>query len=155
VRLPKIGPRRTTGLFEEYLYGFLVGIWLFLSLLLKAGGMSSSDAMVIGLWVAGFAWFAWQVKRYFKEKSSPAPAKKPAQTAKTPKPAGKMPLSPNMKPMIGPQWPLKTAQRPSPSTREGTPGKKPVFVYERPTLPDRKPKLPANWSGRQDKKPKQ
>ncbi len=37
----------------------------------------------------------------------------------------------------------------------GAQGKKPVFVYERPTLPDRKPKLPANWPGRQDKKPKQ
>jgi hypothetical protein len=88
-----------------------------------------------------------------------------------------------MKPMIGPQWPVKMApgaarprlQRPPVPTREpvkpaqppapagqtpGTPvapdnpGKR-AFVYERPTLPDRKPKLPNNWAGKQDKKPKQ
>jgi hypothetical protein len=154
VRLPKMGPRKTKGLFEEYFYGFLVAIFAVVSLLLIAGGMDSSDALVMGLWVAGLTWFAWQVKRYFQEKSGPAAVKKPLQSAKMTNQVTKIPLSPNLKPMIGPQWPLNTeprAPRPAPS---GGPGKKPLFVYERPTLPDRKPKLPANWPGRQDKKPK-
>jgi hypothetical protein len=154
VRLPKIGLRKTKGLFEEYFYGFLVAIWLTLSLLLKAGGMNASDAMVMGMWVAGGAWFAWQLKKYFKEKSSLIAVKKRAQEAKTAQQADKIPLSPNLKPMIGPQWPLRTA----PGTTKPAPGgeqtKKPAFVYTRPTLPDRKPKLPANWPGRQDKKTK-
>jgi hypothetical protein len=152
VRLPKVGPRRTKGLFEEYFYGFLITIFLVVSLLLGAGGMGTSEALVMGLWVAGFTWFAWQLKRYFKEKSSPTLAKNLAQ--KVPNQVAKMPLSPNMKPMIGPQWPLKTAQGSSEASQRAGPGKKPMFVYERPTLPDRKPKLPANWPGRQDKKPK-
>jgi hypothetical protein len=89
-----------------------------------------------------------------------------------------------MKPMIGPQWPLKTGPWPArprlgqppaaqtPATRppassaptnsaSGTPdlpaplkANKPAFVYERPTLPDRKPKLPHNWQNQKDKKPK-
>ena len=154
MRLPKMGPRKTKGLFEEYFYAFLVAIFVVVALLLRAGGMGTSDALVMGLWVAGFTWFSWQLKRYFKEKSTPAPAKKPAQTAKAPNQVARMPLSPNMKPMIGPQWPLRTTQGPSQSGQGAGPGKKPVFVYERPTLPDRKPKLPANWPGRQDKKPK-
>ena len=154
VRLPKIGPRKTKGLFEEYFYGFVVGIWLTLSLLLIAGGMDTSDAMVMGLWVAGGTWFAWQLKKYFQEKSGPTAVKKRAQEAKALQQVEKIPLSPNLKPMIGPQWPLKTepgAAKPAPG---GGQAKKPAFVYVRPTLPDRKPKLPANWPGRQDKKPK-
>jgi hypothetical protein len=154
VRLPKIGQRKTKGLFEEYFYGFLMAIWLTLSLLLIAGGMGTSDAMVMGMWVAGGIWFAWQLKKYFKEKSSPTAVKKRTQDAKAAGHVEKMPLSPNLKPMIGPQWPLKSepgAPKPAPG---GGQAKKPAFVYTRPTLPDRKPKLPANWPGRQDKKPK-
>jgi hypothetical protein len=154
VRLAKIGLRKTKGLFEEYFYGFLVGIWLTLSLLLKAGGMDTSDAMVMGMWVAGGTWFAWKLKEYFKEKSVPAALKKRAQEVEALQQVEKIPLSPNLKPMIGPQWPLKTeagASKPAPG---GGQTKKPAFVYVRPTLPDRKPKLPANWPGRQDKKTK-
>jgi hypothetical protein len=154
VRLPKMGPRKTKGLFEEYFYGFLAAIFVVVSLLLIAGGMGSSDALVMGLWVAGLTWFAWQVKRYFKEKASPAVVKRPLQTAKSPNQMAKIPLSPNLKPMIGPQWPLKVEPGPVRPAPGGGQAKKPLFVYERPTLPDRKPKLPANWPGRQDKKPK-
>jgi hypothetical protein len=154
VRLAKIGPRKTKGLFEEYFYGFLVAIFAGVTLLLIAGGMGSSDALVMGLWVAGLTWFAWQVRQYYKEKLNPAPAKKSARITKAPNQVTKIPLSPNLKPMIGPQWPLKTEPRPSQPAPGGGQAKKPVFVYERPTLPDRKPKLPANWPGRQDKKPK-
>jgi hypothetical protein len=155
VRLPKLGLKKTKGLFEEYIYGFLAAIWFTLSLLLKAGGMDTSDAMLMGLWVAGGTWFAWQFKRYLKEKSNPKPAKKLAQAAKAAEQGDKVPLSPNLKPMIGPQWPLRTAAGAGQAAPGGERGKKPAFVYTRPTLPDRKPKLPANWPGRQDKKPKQ
>ena len=155
VRLLKFGPSKAKGLLEEYFYGFLVAILLGVTLLLTAGGMGFSDAMVMGLWVTAAAWFAWQLKRYFREKSSPSVTKKTAQASKVPNQVAKVPLSPNMKPMIGPQWPLKSANGAAQAAgKPEAPGKKPMFVYERPTLPDRKPKLPANWPGRRDKKPK-
>ena len=154
VRLLKIGPRKTKGLFEEYFYGFLVAILLGVTLLLTAGGMGTADAMVMGFWVSAATWFAWQLKRYFKEKSDPAPREKIAHAPKMQNQMTKVPLSPNMKPMIGPQWPLRTPGGPPQTGPVTGPGKKQVFVYERPTLPDRKPKLPANWPGRKDKKPK-
>jgi hypothetical protein len=181
VRLPKIGPRETKGLFEEYFYGFLVAIFLVVAILLRAGGMRTYDAVVIGMWIAGLTWFARQVKAYYKEKSKPESMRRTVQPvqAAPPGPNGKLP--PGMKPMIGPQWPLKSGPKPlspapssarsplssppssppspspsptSPQTAAPAPPNKPAFVYERPTLPDRKPKLPANWPGRQNKKPK-
>ena len=158
VRLLKFGPRKTKSLFEEYFYGFLVAIFLLVGILLRAGGMSTYDAFVIGLWVAGIVWVARQVSAYYREKSGPAVVKraKPAPPPATLALTG--PLPSGMKPMIGPQWPLKSQKEAPPGnggSQPNTPGKpKPAFVYERPTLPDRKPKLPANWPGAQDKKPK-
>src|SRR6267378_5809865 len=165
VRLLRIGPSKEKGLFEEYSYGFLVGIFLLLFILLKAGGMDTSTALIVGLWVAGLTWFARQLKGYFKEKSQPAAKKKRVEAAKTAAHPAKMPTQPILKPMIGPQWPLKTGGKPGQAKPNPAPpnGKsKPAFVYERPTLPDRKPKIPANWpgqppkkgTGQQNKKPK-
>src|SRR5437016_3851368 len=87
-----------------------------------------------------------------------------------------LPLPPGMKPMIGPQWPMRPGSRavwpklpkeqpttaaPSPTpavqlnqTSETNAEKKRRFVYERPTLPDRAPKLPNNWGNPDDKKAK-
>ena len=165
VRLLKMGPPETKGLLEEYFYGFLVAIFLALFILLKAGGMDASTALIVGLWVAGVVMAARQMRSYFKEKSQPAAKRKGFEAAKAPAQHAKMPAQANLKPMIGPQWPLKTGgtpgqTRPSPAAPNGK--NKPAFVYERPTLPDRKPKLPANWPGQapkktvrpQDKKPK-
>jgi len=150
VRLLRIAPRKSKSLFEEYFYGFLAAITLGVVILGNAGGLSGYDAIVTGLWVGGFTWCAWVVRRYQKEKASPGRMEKSKQT---PQVVAK-PLSPNFKPMIGPQWPLKTAPGAALPAKPGQQGKKPVFVYERPTLPDRKPKFPANWAGQQDKKPK-
>jgi hypothetical protein len=150
-----MGPPKTIGLFEEYFYAFLGIILVVVAILGKAGGMSGYDAVIAGLWLTGFTWFAWQLRRYFKERSSPESAKGQARPAQMPPLVTKVPLSPNLKPMIGPQWPLKTGNDPSQvAGKPAPPGSKPAFVYERPTLPDRKPRLPANWPGRQDKKPK-
>ena len=173
MRLVKIGPRTTKSLFEEYFYGFAVTISLAVMILGKAGGLSGYDAIVTGLWAGGFTWFAWQVRRYRKERASPGSTEKARRAFQVPPQVMKQPLPPNMKPMIGPQWPLKTLpgseksakrpvrpakgpMRPAPTPAPGTPSNpnKPAFVYERPTLPDRKPKLPNNWPGRPDKKPK-
>ena len=179
VRLLKIGTPKTKSLFEEYFYGFVVSICVAVALLGKAGGLSGYDAIVTGLWAGGFTWFAWQVRRYRKERASTGSTEKPPEAVQAPPPQKmKQPLPPNMKPMIGPQWPLKTlpgaarpvqrsarpaqesmkpAQTQAPADQApGAPSNpnKPAFVYERPTLPDRKPKLPNNWPGRQDKKPK-
>jgi hypothetical protein len=178
VRLPKIGLRKTKSLFEEYFYAFLVTISVVVTILGKAGGLSGYDAIVTGLWVGGFTWFAWQVSRYRKEQTGTGSTAKSGQAVQAAPQMTKKPLPPNMKPMIGPQWPLKTLPRPATSVQRslrpapesmkpaetpapagqdpGTPSNphKPAFLYERPTLPDRKPKLPNNWPGRPDKKPK-
>ncbi len=179
VRLLRIGPRKTKSLFEEYFYGFAASICVAVAILGKAGGLSGYDAIVTGLWAGGFTWFAWQVKLYRKAQAGPGSREKSQQGVQAPPQMVKMPLSPNLKPMIGPQWPLKTvpgAARPvqwpvKPAAQEsrkpaptpapagqasGAPSNptKPAFVYERPKLPDRKPKLPANWVEQPDKKPK-
>lgn len=152
IRLLKIGPRKTKSLFEEYFYAFLAAICLTVIILGKAGGLSGYDAIVTGLWLGGFTWCAWVLRRYQKEKGGFGEMDKSKPEA--PPQVVAKPLSPNFKPMIGPQWPLKTAPGASQPAAPGQQGKKPVFVYERPTLPDRKPKFPANWAGQQDKKPK-
>jgi hypothetical protein len=179
VRLLKIGPRKTKSLFEEYFYGFVAVICLGVAILGKAGGLSGYDAIVTGLWVGGFTWCVWVLRRYRKEQASTGSAEKSGQAVQALPQMMKQPLPPNMKPMIGPQWPLKAppwearrVQRPvrpaaqepimprqTPAPTGQAPGapsnpNKPAFVYERPTLPDRKPKLPNNWPGKQDKKPK-
>src|SRR5882762_6896574 len=110
VRLPKIGLRKTKSLFEEYFYAFLVTITVLVTILGKAGGLSGYDAIVTGLWVGGFTWFAWQVRRYRKERASPGSTEKSRPAVQAQTQMMKQPLPPNMKPMIGPQWPLKTLQ---------------------------------------------
>jgi hypothetical protein len=155
LRLPKIGPLESKGLFEEYPYAFLAIIFAVVGVLGKAGGMSGYNSLVTGLWVAACAWFAWQLRRYLKQRSSPEPAKRPKEPAKPRVQAAKGSTPAGLKPMIGPQWPLKTTQKLPPEPDEPTsPGEKPAFVYERPTLPNRKPKLPANWPKQKGKKPK-
>ena len=154
LRLPKIGPLKTKGLLEEYFYVFLAVTTAAVAILGKAGGLDAYDAVVVGLWVGGFMWFAWQLKSYFKEKSKTEQQKKSKLPVKSPSQLAKGPVPTSMKPMIGPQWPPKPAQRPSQGGQNSdAQGKKKGFIYERPTLPDRKPKFPANWPGRQDKKP--
>jgi hypothetical protein len=160
IRLLKIGPRKTKSLFEEYFYGFLVVICLAVMILGKAGGLSGYDAVVTGLWVGGFTWSAWVLRRYRKEQTGSGSIEKSRQAVRAPAQLMNKPMPPNMKPMIGPQWPTKTAAGARPAATAQTPQtpappeKKRAFVYERPTLPDRKPKLPNNWAGQPDKKPK-
>jgi hypothetical protein len=166
VRLLKIVPRKTKGLFEEYFYSILVVIFFVVAILGKAGGMSGFNALVVGAWLAVFIWFARQLKGYFAEKSKVARGKTVEPAPKTPvqEAKGLLLLPPWMKPMIGPQWPLKTGPWPArprltkvpPTQAPAAPRNpnKPRFVYERPTLPDRKPKLPHNWRTDQGKKPK-
>jgi hypothetical protein len=186
VRLLKIGPRKTKSLFEEYFYGLAVAITLFVMILGKAGGLSGYDAVVTGLWVGGILWFGWVLKNYRNERAITGTVEKTGQATRAPAQMTNQLASQNMKPMIGPQWPLKTTpSAPRPVLRSIRPAKGPMkplqtpaqtaspagevqgapaapnnpskraFVYERPTLPDRKPKLPANWAGKQNKKPKQ
>jgi hypothetical protein len=166
LRLPKIVPPKTKGLFEEYFYPILVVIFVVVAILGKAGGLSGFNALVVGAWLAVFIWFVGQLKGYLAEKSKVASGKTAEPAAKAPVQEAKEPppLPPWMKPMIGPQWPLKTGPWPArprqttvpPTQAPAAPrnANKPGFVYERPTLPDRKPKLPNNWRPGQGKKPK-
>src|SRR5260370_42057473 len=109
IRLLKIGPRKSKSLFEEYFYGFAIAITLVVMILGKAGGLSGNDAIVIGLWVGGFMWCAWGLRRYRKEQASPGRIEKSAPAVEKPQQVDAKQLSPNFKPMIGPQWPLKPA----------------------------------------------
>jgi hypothetical protein len=183
LRLPKIGPPKTKGFFEEYFYACL-GVCLVATAILGwAAGMGGYDALVLAAWLTGFGWFARQMRDYFREKSK-AENEKAASAAKqgAEPPKGPLPLPPGMKPMIGPQWPVKAGPFPtrpglrsapsvpptliekqagqtSPATQAGpansnSNAKKSGFIYQRPTLPDRKPKLPHNWLGQNAKKPK-
>ncbi|HXY23084.1 MAG TPA: hypothetical protein VEI73_00405 [Candidatus Acidoferrum sp.] len=147
--------------------------------------MPGSEALVMAAWLTGFGWFAKQARDYLKEKSK-VESEKAAVTSVKPAAEplkGSQPLPLGMKPMIGPQWPVKAgpfparpglrtfpsirktedrAPAPAPATPVSTaPGpatpdnaNKPGFIYQRPTLPERKPKLPYNWPGQRDKKPK-
>jgi len=182
VRLLKIGPRKTKSLFEEYFRGLTVAISLTVMVLGKAGGLGGFDAIVTGLWVGGILWFGWQLRNYRKERAIAGSIEKSRRAMQAPIQMTNQPLPANMKPMIGPQWPMKSlpgtarawpvqrpakpkpqesknpAPAPAPAgtapVAESNPNK-PAFVYERPTLPDRKAKFPANWAGKPDKKPKQ
>lgn len=163
------------------MYALLACVFFAATILGKAGGFSAYNAVVIGGWVTAILWCAHQLKDYFAEKSKAengkAPQPQPQARAETPK--GPLPLPPNMKPMIGPQWPVKAGARPSwpkspkeqtvltksqviqptvaTSTDTSQPNsdeKKRAFVYERPTLPDRAPKLPNNWANANGKNQK-
>jgi len=184
LRLPKIGPTKTKSLFEEYFYVLLAVVFVAVAILGKAGGFSGFNALVVGAWITAALWFASQWKGYLaeKEKAANGKALASAATARTETSKGPMPLPTGMKPMIGHQWPVKTALWPAqrgqtkqwPKPALGAPAARPtevqdssseappaptdpnkkVFVYERPTLPDRKPKLPHNWKKTDKKKPK-
>ena len=186
LRLPKIGPPKTKGFFEEYFYACLGIFFAVVAILGWAGGMGGYEALVMAAWLTGAAWFAKQVREYYREKSKVENEKAAATAAKPPgnAPEGKLPLPPGMKPMIGPQWPVKAGPFPNrpglrtapsipprtdrepangtpaaPVTASPAPGapgnaNKPGFVYQRPTLPDRKIKLPYNWPEQKNKKPK-
>jgi hypothetical protein len=183
VRLLKIMPKKTKSLFEEYFYAFVGIISVAVMILGKAGGLSGYNAVVTGLWAGAFTWSAWTLRRYRKGQAGSAKSEKAQQAEMHAQQQSKLEtVSPNFKPMIGPQWPLKTipgaarplkrpfrpaphaikpVQTPAPAPAPagqtgGAPSNpnKPVFVYQRPTLPDRKPKLPNNWPGRPGKKPK-
>src|SRR2546430_3302907 len=97
VRLPRIGLRKTKSLFEEYFYAFLVTISVVVTILGKAVGLSGYDAIVTGLWVGGFTWFAWQVSRYRKEQTGTGSTAKSGQAVQAAPHMTKMPLPPNMK----------------------------------------------------------
>ena len=181
LRLPKIGPPKTKGFFEEYLYVLLGMVFVSTTILGKAGGMSPFNALVVGAWITAALWFASQWKGYLAEKEKAANGKalaaSEAERAEASK--GPLPLPLGMKPMIGPQWPVKAGARPSwpklpkeqtvltksqviqptaatsnETSQPNSEEKKRVFVYERPTLPDRPPKLPRNWADLNDKKEK-
>ena len=115
LRLPKTGPTKTKNFFEEYLYALLAFVFFAVTILGKAGGFSAYNAVVIGAWVTAILWSAHQLKEYFADKSKAENRKTPAPEpqARTEAPKGPLPLPPNMKPMIGTQWPVKAGARPS------------------------------------------
>jgi len=108
VRLLKIGPRKTKSLFEEYFYGIAVTISLIVMVLGKAGGLGGYDAIVTGLWVGGMLWFGWQLRNCRKAQGITGSIERTMQAAQASPEMMKNSLHPNMKPMIGPQWPSKT-----------------------------------------------
>src|SRR5947208_15802658 len=90
----------------------------------KAGGLSGYDAVVTGLWVGAILWLAWQVRRYRKEQTGATQQSK--QAVEAPSQMMKEQLPPNMKPMIVPQWPVKT----TPATARSRPQRPPRPMRE-------------------------
>src|SRR6266566_250099 len=146
LKLPKIGRTRTKSLVEEYFYLLLALVFLSVAILGKAGGFSTYNALIVAAWLTALIWFAQQWRAYLAEKSKPENEKNvpPQASAPAETPQGPLPLPPGMKPMIGPQWPM----------RPGSRAVWPKLPKEQPTLPDRAPKLPNNWGNPDDKKAK-
>src|SRR5215472_1311118 len=115
LKLPKIGPTKTKNFFEEYLYALLAIVFVAVTVLGKAGGFSTYNAVVVGAWVTAILWSAHQLKEYFFEKSKAENGKTPAPQAETRAEAPKGPvlLPSGMKPMIGLKWPVKSGAKPS------------------------------------------
>ncbi len=134
LRLPKIGPTKSKSLFEEYFYTLLAVVFFAVTILGKAGGFSSFNALVVGAWVTAFLWFVSQWKGYLAEKSKASNGETPAAQAEARAEAPKetLPLPPGMKPMIGPQWPAKTGTRP---TWPKLPNQKPAKASQAPAAP--------------------
>ncbi len=178
VKLLKIGPKKSVSLFEEYFYGFTAAITLTAMILGKAGGLGGYEAVVMGLWIGAILWFGRMFWKYREGLGIKEQAERTKKALQEQADLAATALASKLKPMIGPQWPVKgknggrapaRAMRPAPQVQQGQPvrqeqqeqaappsqaAKRPGFVYERPTLPDRPVKLPANWRGQQDKKPK-
>ncbi len=157
LKLPKIGPTKTQNFFEEYLYALLAVVFFAVTILGKAGGFSTYNAVVIGAWVTAILWCGHQLKDYFVEKSKAVNGKTHA-----PQPGGRpsWPKLPKQRQVATaqaatsqtPADQTSTVQTPGQMPETGSGEKKRAFVYERPTLPDRKPKLPHNWANLNDKK---
>jgi len=115
LRLPKIGPPKTIGFFEEYFYATLAVFFVVVAVLGWAGGMPGYEALVMAAWLTGFGWFAKQLRDYSKERSkvesekAAAAAPKPAAEAQK----GPVALPSGMKPMIGLKWPVKSGPFPA------------------------------------------
>src|SRR5204863_9179784 len=131
VRLLKIVPRKSKSLLEEYFYRFVAVICVAVMILGKAGGLSGYDAVVTGLWVGAFLWFARQVRNYRKQQAVTATIEQSKQAVPAAPQLMKNALPSNMKTMIGTKWPSKMAsgaartrlQRPAvPTGKTETPG---------------------------------
>jgi hypothetical protein len=112
LKLPKIGQPKTKSVFEEFFYVLLALVFLSVAILGKAGGFSTYNALIVAAWITASIWFAHQWRGYLaekakKEKTVPPPAPSPAPAPKRP-----LPLPAGMKPMIGPQWPVRPGARP-------------------------------------------
>ena len=113
LRLPKMGPVKRTNFFEEYFYVCVAVLFAAVSVLLIAGGYGTFNSLVAGAWVAVAAWFGKQLRGYLGEKAKTEQAKAAAAGPKPAEPTnGKVALPPGMKPMIGPQWPVKSGAFP-------------------------------------------
>ena len=136
LKLPKIGPTKTTNFFEEYLFALLAFVFFAVTILAKAAGFSGYNAVVIGAWVTAILWCAHQLKDYFTEKSKTENGKTsaPQPQAATETAKGPLPLPSGMKPMIGLQWPVKSGARPSwPKLPPKSP---PKLLKEQPAAPE-------------------
>jgi len=74
----------------------------------KAGGLSGYDAIVTGLWWVASCGSAGNCGITRKAQAITGSIERTMQAAQASPEIMKNSLHPNMKPMIGPQWPMKT-----------------------------------------------
>ena len=111
LKLPKIGQTKTNSVFEEYFYILLMLVFLSVAILGKAGGFSTYNALIVAAWITAAIWFSRQWRGYLEEKAKNEKAGPPPAPATAPPPKRSWPLPPGMKPMIGPQWPVRPGAR--------------------------------------------
>lgn len=114
LRLPALQQEDRKSIFAEYPYVFFAVAFLAIAMLAKSGGMSLRGALIIAAWIVSIAYFIWQLVRYRRDKSAPAPATKlevVKKTESTKKPD--VPSRPVTKPLTSveisetkpPKWP--------------------------------------------------
>ena len=111
--------KRRKGFFEEYYYGVLLAEFLFVALLVGAGGLGFWRGILVGLVIASATAVIWQLRQYERFKDDPS---------------AKLRLAPPQ-PEIKPIRPTK--RQPAPI---GPDGKKIFPPSYFPPLRDRKPK---------------
>ena len=111
LKLPRIGQTKTNSVFEEYFYILLVLVFLSVAILGKAGGFSTYNALIVAAWITAAIWFVRQWRGYLAEKAKDEKTVPPPAPARGPTPKRSLPVPPGMKPMIGPQWPVRPGAR--------------------------------------------
>src|SRR5215467_3206010 len=107
IKLLKFGPKKSVSLFEQYFYGFTAAITLTAIILGRAGGLSWYEAAVTGFWIGAILWFGRMFWKYRQDLGIKEQAERAKKVLQEQADLAATAVASKLKPMIGPQWPLK------------------------------------------------